>query len=399
MLNTTNTTTKTTTNTTTANEAVTIINLKQVINDLQTLPCKNDSLVLASQKAGLKSVVKFVNERNELAQKINELDAQIHAIEKAQLQNKVVNLELLNQLTINRAKIYQQQCKLIADIDNTINSINSYLIEAQHKLIVKSSSIVYNAFKLGTLYKCTVNKADDLKCEIGFIKAQKIHFNSLYKYGFNDISLNGFKGNIKVITENVSSWYISNLLGKEAPADLPKISLKALKENINIFLHHICPQWNGCITKKNVLFLCNRMFKDNGFSFSFAVPTATDNEKFGKDKATEKALNRECNKMITAIEQLLYILLNFISYEIQYKNSKWTLSIYENGNSTYTPLHFIGSDILTGFKQYKAMKDKEKQVIQTLKSCESVDLMGIYPIKYKGIEYPKIKYKSNINVG
>lgn len=389
--NTNTNTTKATTNTTT-NTTVTIINLKQVINDLQTLPRKSDSLVLASQKAGLNSVVKFVNERNKLEKKIIELDAQIHAIQKAQLQNKVVDFELLNQLTIKRAKIYQHQCKVVADIDNTIDSINSYLIEAQYKLLVKSSSLVYSSFKLGTLYKCTVNKADDLKWEVGFIKAQKIHFNSLYKFGFSDISLNGFKGNIKVITENVASWYISNLLGKEAPADLPKISLKALKDNLNIFLHHICPEWNGCITKKNVLFLCNRMFKDNGFSFSFAVPTAKNIEKYGRDKAIEKAFNNECNRMITAIEQLLYILLNFISYEIQYKNSKWTLSIYENGNGTYTPLHFIGSNILAGFKEYKVIKDKEKQIMQTLKSCESANLIEIYPIEYKGIEYPRIKY-------
>lgn len=386
MLNT-NTNTTNTTNTT-----ITFVNLKQVINNLQALPRKSDSLVLASQKQGLKSVVKFVSERNKLEQKINELDAQIHAIQKAQLQGKAIDFELLNTLTINRAKTYQQQCKIVVDIDNTIDSINNYLIEAQYKLIVKSSSIVYNAFKLGALYKCIVDKTDALKWKIGFIKAQKIHFNGLYKYGFSDICLNGFKGNIKVITENLASWYISSLLGKETPADLPKISLKALKENINIFLHRICPQWNGCITKKNVLFLCNRMFKDNGFSFTFAAPTIKDIEKLGKDKAVGKALNRECNKMITAIEQLLYILLNFISYEIQYKNSKWTLSIYENENSTYTPLHFIGSNILAGFKEYKTIKDKEKQVMQTLKSCESANLIGSYPIKYKGIDYPKIKY-------
>ena len=113
-------TTKTTTTTNTTNTAVTIINLKQVINDLQTLPRKNDSLVLASQKAGLKSVVKFVAERNELEQKVNELDAQIHTIEKAQLQGKSIDFELLNTLTMNRAKTYQHQCKVVADIDNTI---------------------------------------------------------------------------------------------------------------------------------------------------------------------------------------------------------------------------------------------------------------------------------------
>jgi len=390
MLNT-NTITNTNTNTTT-NEVVTLINLKQVINDLQTLPCKADSLVLASQKKGLKSVIKFVSERNELEKKIDELDAQIHTMQKAQLQGKDIDFVKLNTLTINRTKAYQQQCKVVVDIDNTIDSINNYLIEAQYKLLVKSSSIVYNAFKLGTLYKCIVNMGDSQKWEIGFSKTQKIHFNSLFKYGFNDISLNGFKGNIKVITENLASWYISNLLGKETPADLPKIGLKALKENINVFLHHICPEWNGCITKKNVLFLCNRMFKDNGFSFSFAVPTTKDIEKLGKDKAVEKALSRECNRMVTTIEQLLYILLNFISYEVQYKNNKWTLSICDNGNSTYVPLHFIGSNILADFKKYKAIKDKEKQIMHALKSCEPVDLIGIYPIEYKSIEYPRIKY-------
>lgn len=381
-----------TTNTTTTNTTVTLINLKQVINDLQTLPCKSDSLVLASQKNGLKSIIKFVSKRNELEQKINELDAQIHTMQKAQLQDKNIDFALLNVLTINRTKTYQQQCKVVVDINNAIDSINNYLIDAQYKLLVKSSSIVYNAFKLGTLYKCIVNMSDSQKWEIGFIKSQKIHFNNLYKYGFSNITLQAFKGNIKVITENLASWYISNLLGRETPADLPKISLKALKDELNIFLHHICSEWSGCITKKNVLFLCNRMFKDNGFSFNFAVPTVKDIEKYGKNKAVEKALNRECNRMVTAIEQLLYILLNFISYEIQYKNSKWTLSIYEKANTTYTPLNFIGSNILAGFKEYKNMKDKEKQVVETLQSCEPTDLIGIYPIKYNSIEYPRIKY-------
>lgn len=381
-----------TTNTTTTNTTVTLINLKQVINDLQTLPCKSDSLVLASQKNGLKSIIKFVSKRNELEQKINELDAQIHTMQKAQLQDKNIDFALLNVLTINRTKTYQQQCKVVVDINNAIDSINNYLIDAQYKLLVKSSSIVYNAFKLGTLYKCIVNMSDSQKWEIGFIKSQKIHFNNLYKYGFSNITLQAFKGNIKVITENLASWYISNLLGRETPADLPKISLKALKDELNIFLHHICSEWSGCITKKNVLFLCNRMFKDNGFSFNFAVPTVKDIEKYGKNKAVEKALNRECNRMVTAIEQLLYILLNFISYEIQYKNSKWTLSIYEKASTTYTPLNFIGSNILAGFKEYKNMKDKEKQVVETLQSCEPTDLIGIYPIKYNSIEYPRIKY-------
>lgn len=377
-----------TTNTTTTNTT----NLKQVINDLQTLSCKADSLVLTSQKNGLKSVIKFVNERNELEKKINELDSQIHAIQKAQLQEKSIDFELLNTLTINRTKAYQKQCKIVANINNAIASINSYLIDAQYNLLVKSNSIVYNAFTVGTLYKCIVNMSDSQKWDIGFVKSQKVHFNNLYKYGFNDMSLNGFKGNIKVITENLASWYISNLLGRETPADLPKISLKALKDELNIFLHHICSEWSGCVTKKNVLFLCNRMFKDNGFSFNFAIPTVKDIEKYGKDKAVEKALNRECNRMVTAIEQLLYILLNFISYEIQYKNSKWTLSIYEKASTTYTPLNFIGSNILAGFKEYKNMKDKEKQVVETLQSCEPTDLIGIYPIKYNSIEYPRIKY-------
>lgn len=383
----------TTTNTTTTNtNTVSIINLKQVINDLQTLPCKADSLALASQKNGLKSAIKFVAERNKLEKKINELDSQIHTIQKNQLQGKSIDLELLNALVINRTKAYQKQCKIVANINNAIDSINNYLIDAQYKLLVKASNVVYSAFTLGTLYKCNVNMSDSQKWGIGFSKTQKIHFNVLYKYGFNDISLNGFKGNIKVITENLASWYISNLLGKETPIELPKISLKGLKENINVFLHHICSEWSGCITKKNILFLCNRMFKDNGFSVSFAVPTVKDLEKYGKEKATEKALNRECNRMVTAIEQLLYILLNFVSYEIQYKNSKWTLSIYEKANSTYAPLHFIGSNILVGFKTYKDIKDKEKQIVQTLKSCESADLIGIYPIKYNSIEYPRIKY-------
>lgn len=376
----------------TTNTTVTLINLKQVINDLQTLPRKLDSLALASQKNGLKSAIKFVTERNELEKKIDELDSQIHTMQKAQLQEKSIDFELLTVLTINRAKAHQKQCKVIANINNAIGSINNYLIDTQYKLLVKSSSIIYSAFKLGTLYKCTVNMSDSKKWEIGFIKNQKVHFNTLYKYGFSDITLQAFKGDIKVITENLASWYISNLLGKEAPIDLPKISLKGLKENINVFLHHICSEWSGCITKKNVLFLCNRMFSNNGFSFAFATPTVKDVEKYGKDKALEKALNRECNRMITAIEQLLYILLNFVNYEIQYKNNKWTLSIYENGNSSYTSLKFIGSNILAGFREYKNIKDKEKQVAQTLKSCESADLIGIYPIEYKSIEYPRIKY-------
>ena len=231
-----------TTNTTTTNTTVTLINLKQVINDLQTLPCKSDSLVLASQKNGLKSIIKFVSKRNELEQKINELDAQIHTMQKAQLQDKNIDFALLNVLTINRTKTYQQQCKVVVDINNAIDSINNYLIDAQYKLLVKSSSIVYNAFKLGTLYKCIVNMSDSQKWEIGFIKSQKIHFNNLYKYGFSNITLQAFKGNIKVITENLASWYISNLLGRETPADLPKISLKALKDELNIFLHHICSE-------------------------------------------------------------------------------------------------------------------------------------------------------------
>lgn len=381
-----------TTNTTTTNTTVSIINLKQVINDLQTLPCKTDSLVLASQKSGLNSVIKFVNERNKLEQKINELDAQIHTMQKAQLQSKSIDLVKLNALTINRTKAYQKQCKVIANINNAIDSINSYLIDAQYKLLVKASNVVYSAFKLGTIYKCIVNMGDFQKWEIGFSKTQKIHFNALYKYGFSDITLQAFKGNIKVITENLASWYMFNLLDRETPIELPRISLKALKEELNIFLHRICSEWSGCITKKNVLFLCNRMFKDNGFSVSFAVPTVKDIEKHGKEKATEKALNRECNRMVTAIEQLLYILLNFVSYEIQYKNSKWTLSIYDNGNSSYTSLKFIGSNILDGFKAYKTIKDKEEQVVQTLQSCEPTDLIAIYPIEYKGIEYPKIEY-------
>lgn len=381
-----------TTNTTTTNTTVSIINLKQVINDLQTLPCKTDSLVLASQKNGLKSVIKFISERNELEQKIDELDAHIHTIQKNQLQGQPIDFVKLNALTVNRTKAYQKQCKVVANINNSIASINSYLIDAQYKLLVKASNVVYSAFKLGTLYKCIVNMGDSQKWEIGFSKTQKIHFNALYKYGFNDISLNGFKGNIKVITENLASWYISNLLGRETPIELPRISLKGLKENINVFLHHICSEWSGCITKKNVLFLCNRMFKDNGFSFAFAAPTVKDLEKYGKEKATEKALNRECNRMVTAVEQLLYILLNFISYEIQYKGNKWTLSIYEKAGTTYTPLHFIGGNILDGFKAYKTIKDKEKQVIQTLQNCEPTNLIEIYPIKYKGIEYPKIEY-------
>lgn len=379
-------------NTTTTNATITLINLKQVINDLQTLPCKDDSLALASQKNGLKSVIEFVAKRNKIEQKISELDAQIHAMQKAQLQGKPIDLVKLNALTINRTKAYQKQCKTVVDINNAIDSINTYLIDAQYKLLVKSSSIVYNAFKLGTLYKCIVNMSDSQKWEIGFIKSQKVHFNNLYKYGFSDITLQAFKGNIKVITGNLASWYISNLLGRETPIELPKTSLKALKDELNIFLHHICSEWSGCITKKNVLFLCNRMFKDNGFSFNFAVPTVKDIEKYGKNKAVEKALNRECNRMVTAVEQLLYILLNFVSYEIQYKDSKWTLSIYEKANSTYAPLHFIGSNILVGFKTYKDIKDKEKQITQTLKSCESADLIGIYPIKYNSIEYPKIEY-------